>query len=60
MRQSISSRTPCVLMLAIAGIAGISGSAQAAEPTATVIEYYHSGLNHYFITAFAEIGRAHV
>ncbi|MEP7182107.1 MAG: DUF1800 family protein [Betaproteobacteria bacterium] len=41
--------------LAIAAIAaGATGIATAAEPTATVVEFYNAKLDHYFVTAYLD------
>ena len=48
MRNGISAR------ILASALAGFAGSAQAIEPTATVVEYYNAALNHYFITAFPD------
>jgi uncharacterized protein (DUF1800 family) len=54
-RSGMMPRTRCGrLAIAIAVLAGASGNVLAAEPTATVVEFYNAGLNHYFITSFPE------
>ena len=57
MRSNFSSRltpTLAVATVALSAFFGPTGNARAAEPTATVIEYYHPAINHYFITAFPD------
>jgi hypothetical protein len=44
-------------LIALAATGLISVSAYAAEPDTQVIEYYHSGLKHYFLTATATDAR---
>ncbi|NDP42337.1 MAG: DUF1800 domain-containing protein [Aromatoleum sp.] len=52
MRAPAFVRTRRALALTFAAIAACApGLARAAEPTATVVEYYSAKLNHYFVTA---------
>lgn len=54
--QRVTSGRHCraaVFTMALAAMASAPG-AFAAEPTATVIEFYNAALDHYFITAFPD------
>ena len=42
------------LWLALFALAAGAGTTRAAEPTATVVEFYNASLNHYFVTAYAD------
>ena len=54
-----SSRRSVVRELALATFVAMAGTASAAEPTATVVEFRNAALDHYFITASpAEAARA--
>src|SRR5664279_5610196 len=57
MRSMHLASRAAMLVVGFAGLSlGWTTTARAAEPTATVVEYYNAALNHYFITAFpAEI-----
>jgi len=62
-RRDVNSHPPCRTALRL-GIRAASvafalalhgaGLAHAAEPTASVIEYYNASLDHYFVTAYAD------
>ncbi len=45
---------PSHSLLPILMLAGLSGAARAAEPTAVAVEYFHAGLGHYFFTSGAD------
>ncbi|HTS23635.1 MAG TPA: DUF1800 family protein [Casimicrobiaceae bacterium] len=52
MRSWLQARCwPVLWGSAAFALAGTMGAARAAEPTATVVEFYAASLNHYFITA---------
>jgi hypothetical protein len=48
-----SSRNRDLQVLAMATFVAVAGTANAAEPTATIIEFRNAALDHYFITASA-------
>src|ERR1700694_381830 len=54
MRLPRHARLLFALLFAVAIAAGRAVPAQAAEPSATVIEFYNAALNHYFITAYGD------
>ena len=45
---------PSLVLLPLAMLAAWPGAADAAEPTAIAIEYFHPGLGHYFFTSGAD------
>lgn len=55
MRTPAPALLPRAVALASAALAAtMSAAVHAAEPTATVVEFYNAKLNHYFITAYPD------